>query len=583
MQTRNGTDALALVLAGTASISAARLRAHVSMLASDAFEGRGPATAGIHRAANYLESELKSLGLEPLFGDRYRQPFDLTVAATLGPENALTQGGARPFLLSRDFAPFLFSASGSVKGSLIFAGYGITSKDLGYDDYGAIEAAGKIVVILSGEPGEDDEKSPFDGRRLTPHASLRAKVVRAREAKALAVLIVRDSLADARTHGESYTDAGILALKVTKETATLLLGFDPMRLKRQIDRSYRPKTRPGIRSPALIKASIVYDHRTVDNIGALLTPKTATSTESVLIGAHYDHLGLGGPSSLSGSDAPEIHNGADDNASGTSVVLEVARSLKSDPRTLRRRVAFVLFAGEESGLLGSAHFIKHAPFELSSLAAMINLDMVGRLRDRNLNVMGTKTGAGLEALARRLVSSRGLEGSYGGDGYGPSDHTSFYSNGTPVLFLFTGAHENYHKPNDDTETLNYTGMAEVAAVTADLVRALSFLDPRPAYQSAPAPPSLAGGGGYGPYFGSIPDFGDQKDGVRLAGVRAGSPAERAGVQKGDVITRFHGITIKNLEDLTVALRSSAPGDEVEVELARGDARLKVRAKLEKRQ
>lgn len=573
--------ALSVALTVTASIPRSRLEPHVRHLASDALEGRGASTRGIVEAAGYLESKLRELPVQPAFGASFRQPFELTTGTHLGPGSALAQG-KRTFVVERDFAPYPFSASASVEGPLVFAGYGITSKTHGYDDYASLEVEGKIVVILPAEPGEDDPKSPFDGRRPTHHAELRTKLLRAREAKAKAVLVVRAPPKRRGAHQEASADAGIVAAWISPATAKVLLGFDPRGLGAEIDRTFAPRSRASGRPPASIRAEIVRERTTVENIGAVFVPPTATSTESVVIGAHYDHLGFGGWASLAGADERSIHNGADDNASGTAAVLEIARALSTDPGGLRRRVYFVLFAGEESGLLGSAAFVKSGVVEPSSIAAMINLDMVGRLRDRKLNVMGTNSGLELEELARRFVEARGLVGSYGGDGYGPSDHTSFYAAGVPVMFLFTGAHEDYHKPSDDADRVNYAGLAEVSAVATDLARALATARNRPTYVHAPPPAPTAGGGGYGPYFGSIPDFGEQKGGVLLSGVRAGSPAEKAGVRKGDIITRFAGVAVTSLEDLTVALRGSAPGDVVEVVVLRAGAPVTMTAKLEKR-
>jgi membrane-associated protease RseP (regulator of RpoE activity) len=209
--------------------------------------------------------------------------------------------------------------------------------------------------------------------------------------------------------------------------------------------------------------------------------------------------------------------------------------------------------------------------------------MVGMLRDQKLNVLGTDSAKEFRAFAQRWVEARGLVGAYTGDAYGPSDHTSFYAERIPVLFFFTGAHENYHRPSDDAETLNYPGLAEVGAVATDVVRALAATKDRPTYVESSAPPPSNDGRGYGPYFGSIPDFGaSDVVGVKLTGVRKGSPAALAGVQKGDIIVRFNGVTVKNLVDYTEALRGTAPGDEVEIELLRDGKTVKTKAKLVKR-
>lgn len=585
-----GAGALAETpLASTASVSASELRRHVAYLAADALEGRGASTKGLERAADYLERELRGLGLTPLFGKSFRQPFEMTVGARLGEGNALAQQNRRKetqwdtLRVGRDFAPFTFSSTGTVEGSLAFLGYGIRSKEHRYDDYADIEVRGRVLVVLSGEPGEDDPKSPFDGKRATRYSALRKKVLDAREAGASAILIIRDRLKLPGPSSPEESDAGIIALGITAAAAKRLLGFDALKARAEIDAAYRPKSRAAETGPVRVSASIARDRRTVANVGALLEPPpgATTTTQAVVIGAHYDHLGFGGSGSLSGTDAPQIHNGADDNASGSATVLEVARALAKEPRGLRRRVVFLWFAGEESGLLGSAHYAKNPPLPLPGTVAMVNLDMVGRMRQRRLFVLGVDSAPELRPLAARVLASRHLTGEYTGDAYGPSDHTSFYARGVPVLFLFTGAHEHYHRPSDDVETLDYPAMAEVAAVATDLVRVLASAEAQPRYVALPAPPP-SDGRGYGPFFGSIPDFGENKDGVPLSGVRKGSPAEKAGLTQGDVLIRFNGVRVKSLQDFTQALRDTAPGDVVALEYLRGGETKSATATLEKR-
>lgn len=561
--------------ADTASVAASKLRAHVFTLADDALEGRGPDTKGIHLAADYLEEQLVAQKLRPAFGDRFRQPFTMTVAIEVEGEPTLS-AGRTPFAFGRDFAPLPFSSSGAAEGAIAFLGFGVSAEDLDYDDYAGIDVKDRIVVVMSGEPGDEDDKSVFDGRRPTRHSFLRTKALVAREAGAKALLIVRDEVKDDRRF-DPTSDAALPTLGISKKTARSLLGFDVAAKKKAIDRSYRPESRLLDRT-AKLAVTLKKIERTVENVGAKIP---GSGEGAVVVGAHYDHLGYGGSGSLSGTTERRIHNGADDNASGTAVVLEVARAIAALPVKPTRTIYFVLFAGEESGLLGSSHFVKNSPVATEDVAAMINLDMVGRLRDEKLNIMGTKTASDWDEVVTSAVARYGFVGSFGGDGYGPSDHTSFYAAGVPVLFLFTGAHGDYHKPSDDPDTLDYQGMARIGGVVRDLVFAFARSSGRPSYVhvAAPAP---AAGHGYGPYFGSIPDFGEGVDGVLLAGVREGSPADRAGVKKGDVLVEFGGVAVHNLQDFTMALRRCAPGDEVVVKVRRGDETIAVDAKLEKR-
>jgi len=569
-------------LVRTASLSAQRLREHVYYLASDELEGRGPATAGLEKAAAYITKALRAAGLRPAFAGAYRQPFEMLVGVAVGADNRVEADGLS-VKLGPDMLPYTFSSVGEVKGAPVFAGYGIRSEDHDYDDYAGLDVKGKVVLALHAEPGDDDPKSPFDGRRRTSHASVRSKLLLAREAGAAALLVIQDGL-DPKKVGPRAADAGLVVARVSTKTASALLGFDVAMRKAEIDAAYAPKSEAPARPEVTVRIDLERERRTVHNVAGVIGPEAAE--EVVVIGAHYDHLGMGSDSSLSGTDEPRIHNGADDNASGTAVVLEVARALAPEAERLKRKVVFVLFAGEEDGLLGSSHFVKSPPFPIEAVAAMVNLDMVGRLREDRLNFMGVKTATELQALARAAAEGRGLTGTYGGDGYGPSDHTPFFAAGAPVLFLFTGAHEDYHRPSDDPDTLYYPGMAKVGAVAADLVSALARAARRPTYVKAAPPkagPHGGAGRGYGPYFGSIPDFGEPVEGVRLSGVRAGSPADQAGVKKGDVLVEFGGLSVKNLQDFTIALRRHAPGDTVKLKVRRGERVLELEATLSRRE
>jgi aminopeptidase YwaD len=574
---------LAVAWSRTATLSAQRLRDHVYLLASDDLEGRGPATGGLEKAATYLAAELEQAGLRPGFSDGYRQGFEMMVGVEFGPGNQLSAGKVS-FTRGPDFSPFTFSASGAAEGAPVFVGYGIKSTEQEYDDYAGIDVKGKLAVVLDGEPGDDDPKSPFDGRRRTSHAAVRTKLLLAREAGAAALLLVKKSV-DPSKAGPVAQDAGLMVASISERAAKALLGFDVARERARIDKTYAPASRDPGRPAGRVAVEVLRQRRTVFNVAGVMGPPDAK--EVVVLGAHYDHLGYGGANSLSGAEDALIHNGADDNASGTATVLEAARALAGGADAFTRRVYVVFFAGEEDGLLGSSHFVEHPPAPVADMAAMVNLDMVGRLRQDRLHLMGVKTATELAALAQEAVEGRGLQGTYGGDGYGPSDHTPFYAKGVPVLFLFTGAHGDYHKPSDDADTLYYPGMAKVGAVAADLVSALARAPARPTYVSAPPPAPHGGGGGeghgYGPYFGSIPDFGDDVKGVKFSGVRPGSPAEKAGARAGDVLVEFNGLAVQNLQDFTVALRRSAPGDTVKFKVMRGGEAVALTATLSRRE
>jgi hypothetical protein len=296
----------------------------------------------------------------------------------------------------------------------------------------------------------------------------------------------------------------------------------------------------------------------------------AVRDEVVVVGAHYDHLGLGLTGVHSSDQAGEVHNGADDNASGSVALIDIARRLVARPG--RRSVIIVAFAGEEFGLLGSDAYVKTPPIPLARTTAMVNLDMVGRLRNDRLLVFGAETAAEFPALLDSLNQSPRFDLQASGDGWGRSDQQSFYAARLPVLHLFTDLHEDYHRPSDDWERINVAGLVKVAAFAADLVRALADRTALLTFVDRPPPGPVAGparSSGYGAYLGSIPDMASGGPGVRLSGVTSGSPADRAGLLEGDVLLRLGEFEVTDLQAMTVALRAHLPGDTVTAVFRRG--------------
>lgn len=305
--------------------------------------------------------------------------------------------------------------------------------------------------------------------------------------------------------------------------------------------------------------------------------------EVVVIGAHYDHLGLGGFGALDPDSTGRVHNGADDNASGTAALLEIGRLLAQGGRRPARTVVLVAFSGEELGTLGSSFFVQHAvPQPIDSLYAMLNLDMVGRMRNARLMALGAATAREFPALLDSLNSPPRFDLRASGDGWGPSDHAAFFAARRPVLHFFTDLHDDYHRSTDDWDKLNITGIAQVAQFVADLAWALANRAAPLTFVDAPRPQATAGGVGYGAYLGTIPDMTGSPGGVRITGVRAGSPAEQAGLKAGDVITAIGSKQVANLFDMTEALRSHQPGDTVVIVRKRDGAQERVTAVLGKR-
>jgi len=317
------------------------------------------------------------------------------------------------------------------------------------------------------------------------------------------------------------------------------------------------------------------------NVIGLLPGRDPTlRNEAVIVGAHYDHLGLGGFGSLDPDSTGKVHNGADDNASGAAMLIQIAARLASAPPA--RTVVFIAFSGEELGLLGSSYYVKQPIYPLATTLAMINLDMVGRLRHKRLIVYGSQTAKEFPALLDSLNWHAGLDLKAQGDGYGPSDQSSFYAAGRPVLHFFTDLHEDYHRATDDWQKINVEGFDEVTEFVTGVVTALANRQaPLTAVTAPPRTPSeeAAAPAGYGAYLGTVPDMTDNPGGVRLLGVRAGSPAEKAGLRGDDIITRIGDRDVPDLQAMAEALRSHQPGDTVDIVVRRGESTTTLRATL----
>ncbi|HEY6001801.1 MAG TPA: M20/M25/M40 family metallo-hydrolase [Anaeromyxobacter sp.] len=576
-----------------ARIDPERARAEVAWLADPAREGRGTGTAGSNAAARFIADRFREAGLVPAFGDEWVQRFDAPFRATLGEGNALALGATAP-ALGKDFLPLDFSDDGTAAGELVFAGYGITAPDLSYDDYAGLDVKGKIVLVAQDFPRESDEKSPFRDPRNLRYAEWRYKATNAREHGAAAIVGVRDGWAHEAPdevppwRGQVSSRAGILAVRTTS-AALSRAGVDARALAAPGEEDGRPHSRP-LGAQARVAVAVKHETVVTANVAAVLPGRDlALAGECVVVGAHYDHLGLGGDASLAPERLGTVHPGADDNASGVAALLGIARAFAAEGPA-RRTVLFAAFGAEELGLLGSAHLVKNPPARcrVEGMQLMVNLDMVGRPRDGKVYVDGAETAKGLRATVEATAARRPappLHVAFGGGGYGPSDHTSFYARDVPVLFLFTGAHADYHRPSDTADKIDPAGLAAIARLAHRLARDAAERDGRlEVVKTAEAPPHPGQRErGYGSYLGAIPDFAERSEpGVALTGVRPGSPAERAGLGAGDVLLRLGATRLLSLQDLAFALRSHRPGDEVEVEWERAGKRSVAKVRLEER-
>jgi peptidase M28-like protein/PDZ domain-containing protein/PA domain-containing protein len=565
----------------------------VRSLAHPRMEGRGAGTAGLDSAAALIAGEMRWLGLEPGGDDgTYFQRFEVTTGVSVGEPCGVAIGG-KQFPVGDHFQPLGFSNNGTLTAPVVFAGYGISAPGYDYDDYAGIDVRDKLVLVLSNEPGEMDSTSRFDGTINTPHAEVRTKAINAREHGALGLLVVNgprhhagEPLRKPRTEGAGYMTSGLLAAYVSEQVAEALLapsGLDLAKLQSVIDASTRPHG-VAISGSAAVTVTLKRTRASIKNVIGWIPGRDSART--LVVGAHYDHLGYGGESSLA-PDSHLPHLGADDNASGVAAMLSVAawRAERGRPdRAPVHNLVFCAFAGEEMGLVGSSHFVDDPTLPLPTVEAMINMDMVGRLRNNRLMVMGIGTAAEFPALTGQVNERAAFDLKTSGDGYGPSDHSSFYKRKVPVLALFTGAHTDYHKPTDSMDRVDAQGLWRVALFARDLVDSLDR-GPRPTFQQAKSDSTvgrIAGGGGYGAYLGTIPDYMQTEGGVLLSGVRTSSPADSAGLKGGDVIVRFDGVRVDNIYDYTFALRSRKPGQQVRITVKRGGGEVELLAVLGRR-
>ena len=658
----------------TGVVDAERLRRHVTYLASDKLEGRRTGETGAVEAANYVAGEFQRLHLHPpvelpevlrkrvtrLPAD-YMQDFPYVAGVELGKGNALTAtrrvgettNGAPmaiDFKVGEDWMPLGFSSDARVQGPVAFVGFGITAADQNYDDYKGTDVRDHIAVALSGTPDGDNPHS-----RFTRAGELRFKAAAARAAgaRALVVVAAEEKFADDRLSRLRYDnaggDAGLPVAVISHRTAAKILGLGDTAVLTEVEKAVREWaaashkeplegdwfTRVKVKTPGgagvilSLTTDIIRKNAPASNVvGVLEGSDPKLKDEVIVIGAHYDHLGRGGEGSLAAREG-EIHHGADDNASGTAGLLELARLFSRERARMRRTIVFVAFGGEEEGLIGSSFYVQHPARPLAQTVAMVNMDMIGRLKDGALTVGGVGTadvwrdwlarangtlsmkvkagatptqegtpssdertrrdpsgGASPSRMDNELTVVTGIDGRpvatatpaerfqlrTNEDGYGPSDHSSFYSKQVPVLFFFTGSHEDYHKPTDTADRVNYDGEARVLEFVREIVYDLQDADKRPVYAVAKSDGPTRSTG-FRVYLGTIPSYADSTDGLKLDGVREGSPAQTAGLAAGDLVVKLAGRDVRNVYDYTQALSEMKAGQEYEVELLRAGRRL----------
>ena len=536
------------------------LMEHIYYLADDAREGRGIGTAGLDSSAAYIAEHFKQYGLTPMFGNSYFQPFEMAWGAEAQPGCYLAVG-EDTLQLGSDLIPVGFSGVGDVHAPVLFAGYGISAPEYEYDDYAEIDARGAIVIVLEGEPAENVETSTFAGTMNTDHAMLRTKAITAKNQGAVGMIIVnRDDVLPVLSTDEPYRDVGLPAILATPSSLKRLFQrLDTDKLRRSIDANESPRSMDIGVEEAALAVRMTRNQVPVANICGVVEG----NDDVLIVGAHYDHLGYGQMGSNE-YGVHAIHNGADDNASGTATLLEMAKYFSKHP--VGPTIWFVAFTGEEVGLVGSNWFVNHPPSDLTKTKFMLNIDMVGRTQNHNLTVYGIHSATGLSEMATRASEGSPLTINQTGDGYGSSDQTSFYVKGIPVLHLLGALHEDYHSSRDDADKINSEGLAEVLDYAIRLVQEAAKPETVLEYQEK-APPNREGGRrNITVSMGTIPDFSQPDDmrGLRIQGVRSGTPADQAGLTAMDVIVGMDNIIVDNIYDFTYALKQYNPGDEVKV-------------------
>ena len=597
-----------------ATLTADSVHAHIRHLASEQLGGRGNGEPGLELAAEYIAAKLAEYGLEPA-GENgtFFQSFEISLGTTPGPKNRLT--------LARDGSPVtreLTPAGGdfaAFAGSpdkttgplpMVFVGYGITAgAPINYDDYAGLDVKGKIVVLFRSQPQVGDKKSPLNGGELTLHAYFLTKIENARRHGAAGIVFLtppngkpEDEPAEIASNAGSVGGGPaavpmILARRAVFEELFRAAGRDLTGVFKQIETDLKPQSFefPGVR--ATLTTDVVRRKATVRNVLAKLPggdPKLRD--EWIVVGGHYDHLGKGNyAGSLSPGSRGKIHYGADDNASGSAAVLELARVFAAQRDRLRRGMMFHFYSGEELGLFGSRHWVDHPTNGLAAgklaekVAVMINIDMLGRARDAtSISVIGAGSSPVFKADLEALSAGTGVTvRASAGPTFGGSDHMSFERKRIPVLFFHTGLHPDYHRVTDTAEKIN----AEAEAVFLKLIHKVAWqynrMDGRPTFSEQKVVASSGGGaGGFRVYFGSIPDYNYDAGGVRLDGVAKGGPADKGGLKAGDVITKIGASDIGTLDDFMAVLRARKPGDEVLVVVKRDKQVLKLNVKLEAR-
>lgn len=565
-------------------ITIEELKEHVFTLASEEFGGRKPGTEGDIKSREYIKKQLDALNLTPLYDNGY-QNFEVVTSISLG-KNKLNIDG-QDFEVNKDFVPLSFSKNESVKGKAIFVGYGllVNEDSLKWNDYN-LDVKDKIVVILRGTPTFDSTN------KFNKYADLLKKVYTAKDKGAKGVIFVTgekfdkdDSLIPLTFEG-NRNDVGIPVINITRKTAAYLFKKAEVTLEilETMISDQKAVLSTDLDTKVEITTEIVKNKAKTANVTYLLKGNDPIlKDEYIVLGAHFDHLGLGGVGS--GSRVPDtvaVHHGADDNASGVSAIIEIFEKLAAEKENLKRSVIFAAFSGEEMGLLGSKYFVNNPPVDIKKIKYMINLDMVGRQdkTTKGLSIGGVGTEANIVKELENLLKNDSLNVKFNTEGYGPSDHASFYAKDIPVLFFFSGIHDDYHTPRDEASKINYEGQNHISNFAYKVVNLLANKTESFVFKEAGPKEQSETRRSFKVTLGIMPDVsgGDIK-GVKADAVIEGRPAANAGMKKGDIIIGLDGKPVNDIYEYMNRLQQFKPGQRITIEVLRGNEKIILIAEL----
>jgi len=558
-------------------ITAEAYQEHVNYLASDELEGRMTGTEGDRLAAQYIKTQFESFGLIPLFNGNYFQDFPFDAEKNHGENNffILTKNGNENVLnFNEDFSTITYSDNITITGEVVFAGYGISAPNLEWDDYEGIDVTGKAVLVLRNSPEPDEPHSKF-----ARASSMRFKASVAKDKGASAIIFVNGHLPENVNDEFIFTrfDRGnpikdLAVVQISRNLADQIFQLQNLNFS-DYQKEMNEKKKPSSFNIENVSVTITTEVQSVNNYGQnvagfLQGNDPILKDEFIIIGAHHDHIGWGDFGSMYQGTNKEIHNGADDNASGTAGIIELARQFSTVKDKIRRSIIFMTFSGEELGLIGSQYFTQNSPVNLENVVTMFNLDMIGRMNEENTLILnGTGSSSIWHDLFNELNSDNIFQLSFNDDSFSSSDHAAFYSKEIPVVFFFTGIHGDYHRPTDTADKIDSEKAVSILNLIYNAALKVDNNDERPDYIKVERS-STGGAMSFRVYVGVIPDYSSSPEGFKISGVNPNSPAEKAGLRGGDIITQIGEKKINDIYDFTYTLSDHKPGEKAELRFLR---------------